>query len=196
MGLEHNKGEYTVTPEYDVTLPFVRLLAGPMDYTPGGFRNATRDQFKPQFVQPMVQGTRAHELAKYVVYLAPLEMVSDDPEAYEGQPEFAFLQKVPTVWDETRVLAGEPGKFITVAREKDGAWYVGSMTNWDARDVKVPLDFLGLGAYHVQIFADGADADRVATHVEISERSASRGESLNLHLAPGGGAAVILTPAQ
>jgi alpha-glucosidase len=165
MGLEHDKVEYTVTPGYDVTLPFVRLLAGPMDYTPGGFHNATRAEFKPQFVQPMVQGTRAHELAKYVVYLAPLEMVSDDPQAYEGQPEFAFLQKVPTVWDETKVLGGEPGQYITVARQKDGAWYVGSMTNWDARDIKLPLDFLGEGSYRAQIFADGADADRVATSV-------------------------------
>jgi alpha-glucosidase len=194
LGLEHDKVEYTVTPDYDVTMPFVRLLAGPMDYTPGAFRNATHDQFKPQFVQPMAQGTRAHELAKYVVYLAPLEMVSDDPEAYQGQPEFAFLQAVPTVWDETKVLNGEPGKFITVAREKDGAWYVGTMTNGDARDVKLPLSFLSRGTYRAQIFADGADADRVAAHVQISEKTVNRDDILNLVLAPGGGAAIILTP--
>ncbi len=194
MGLEHDKGEYLVTPDYDVTLPFVRLLAGPMDYTPGSFHNATRAQFKPQYIQPMSQGTRAHQLAMYVVYLAPLEMVSDDPEAYEGQPEFAFLQKVPTVWDETKVLGGEPGQFITVARQKDGLWYVGSMTNWDARDIHLPLAFLGQGSYRAQIFADGPDADRVATRVAISEQSVNRGDTLNLHLAPGGGAAVILTP--
>jgi len=196
MGLEHDKVEYSVTPGYDVTLPFIRLLAGPMDYTPGSFHNATRAQFKPQFIQPMSQGTRAHQLAMYVVFLMPLAMVSDDPEAYEDQPEFIFLQKVPTVWDETKVLGGEPGQFITVARQKDGAWYVGSMTNWDARDLNLPLDFLGQGSYRAQIFADGADADRVATSVQIRERSVNRSDSLSLHLAPGGGAAVILTPAR
>lgn len=196
MGLEHDKVQTIVTPGYDVTLPFTRMLAGPFDYTPGSFHNATRSQFKPQFIRPMSQGTRAHELAKYVVFLAPLEMVSDDPDAYKSQPSFAFIEKVPTVWDKTVVLNGAPGKFVTIARENHGVWYLGSMTNWDARDIKVPLGFLGQGSYHAQIFADGPDADRVATSVKISKRTVNGSGQIDLHLAPGGGAAVIFTPGQ
>ncbi len=196
MGLEHDKVQTIVTPGYDVTLPFTRMLAGPFDYTPGSFHNATRAQFKPQYIRPMSQGTRAHELAKYVVFLAPLEMVSDDPDAYKSQPSFAFIEKVPTVWDKTVVLNGAPGKFVTIARENHGVWYLGSMTNWDARDIKVPLDFLGPGSYQAQIFADGPDADRVATSVKISKRTVNGSGQIDLHLAPGGGAAVIFTPGQ
>jgi len=196
MGMEHDKVQTNVTPGYDVTLPFTRLLAGPFDYTPGSFHNATRAQFKPQYIRPMSQGTRAHQLAMYVVYLAPLEMVSDDPDAYKGQPEFAFLEKVPTVWDETKVLNGEPAQYITVARKHGNDWYLGSMTNWDSRDLKVPLNFLDKGSYRAQIFADGPDADRVATSVKISEKSVNSGDSLDLHLAQGGGAAVIFTPVE
>ncbi len=183
MGMEHDKVQTSVSPGYDVTLPFTRLLAGPFDFTPGGFRNVTRAQFKPRFIQPMAQGTRAHQLAMYVVYLAPLEMVSDDPEAYAGQPSFAFLQKVPTVWDETKVLNGYPGRYVTIARKHGNNWYLGSMTNWDARDLQVPLSFLGKGSYRAEIFADGPDADTVATSVKITEKTVKSGESLDLHLA-------------
>ena len=205
MGLEYSKWSDRITPEHDVTLPFTRMLAGPMDYTPGGFRNAARGQFKPRNVEPMTQGTRAHELAKYVVFESPLEMVSDYPEAYEGQPGFEFIEKVPTVWDDTKVLNGEPGKYVTIARQKDNVWYLGAMTNWDARDLEIPLDFLagrgGLRAartsgqeYEAQVLADGPDADKVATSLTISKRRVKAGDKLTVHLAPGGGLAVILTP--
>ena len=110
MGLEYSKWSERITPEHDVTIPFTRMLAGPMDFTPGGFRNAARGKFRPADIAPMTQGTRAHQLAMYVVYESPLVMVSDYPEAYEGQPGMEFIEKVPTVWDETRVLAGEPGQ--------------------------------------------------------------------------------------
>ena len=196
MGMEHSKVGSSVTPEHDVTLPFTRMLAGPMDYTPGSFHNAARGQFSTQWNQPMSQGTRAHQLAMYVVYLMPLAMVSDNPDAYQGQPEFEFIEKVPTVWDDTKVLNGEPGKFITIARKKEAAWYVGSMTNWDARDLKIPVDFLEEGSYEAKIFADGPNAERVATSVSISKRLVQKGDQLDLHLAPGGGAAIMLTPAK
>jgi alpha-glucosidase len=202
MGMEHDKlggllqdvWAGHVTPEHDVTLPFTRMLAGPMDYTPGSFRNATRNQFKVQWLKPMSEGTRAHQLAMYAVYEMPLAMVSDYPEAYEGQPEFEFIEKVPTAWDDTKVLNGEPGKFITIARRNGANWYLGSMTNWDTRELKIPLDFLGQGAYEAKIFADGPDADREATSVSISKKIITSGDQLDLHLAPGGGAAVIFTP--
>jgi alpha-glucosidase len=194
MALEYSKWSNRITPEHDVVLAFTRLLAGPADYTPGGFRNATREQFKPVMVEPMTQGTRAHELAKYVVYESPLVMVSDHPEAYEGQPGFEFIEKVPTVWDDTKVLSGEPPKFVITARQKNNAWYVGAMTNWDARDLEVPLSFLGAEEYDAQIFADGPDADKVATSLSITKKRVKASDKLNVHLGPGGGLAVILTP--
>ena len=205
MGLEYSKWSDRITPEHDVTLPFTRMLAGPMDYTPGGFRNTARGQFKARNLEPMTQGTRAHELAKYVVFESPLEMVSDYPEAYEGQPGFEFIEKVPTVWDNTKVLNGEPSQYVTIARQKDNVWYLGAMTNWDERDMEIPLDFLaGRGGsptaptsgqeYEAQIFADGPDADRVATSLSITKKIVRAGNRLNVHLASGGGLAVILTP--
>ena len=195
MGMEYSKWSTRITPEHDVTIPFTRNLAGPMDYTPGCFENATREQFRPRNVEPMCQGTRAHQLAMYVVFFSPLAMLSDYPESYDHQPGMEFLEKVPTVWDETRVPNGEPSKYVTVARRHGNIYYLGSMTNWDARDLEVPLSFLGSGEYQAQIFADGADADRVATSLDITSRRVSSGETLKLHLAPGGGAAAIFTPA-
>ena len=194
MGMEYSKWSTRVTPEHDVTLPFTRMLAGPMDYTPGCFNNATRSQFKPQRVQPMCQGTRAHQLAMYVDFLSPLVMLSDYPEDYDDNPGMAFLDKVPTVWDDTKVLNGEPAHFVTIARKHGDTWYLGSMTNWDARDLDVPLDFLGAGEYQAQIFADGPDAETNAKSLAISTRTVKVSDHLALHLASGGGAAVIFTP--
>ncbi len=194
LGLEQDKSNNGASPDHDVTLAFTRMLAGPLDYTPGAFHNATREQFKPQNIEPSSQGTRAHQLAMYVVYESPLAMVSDYPEAYEGAPEFEFIEKVPTVWDETKVLNGEPPNFVTIARRRGKIWYVGSMTNWDARDIEIPLNFLGAGEYRVKSFADGLDADRLATQVSIHEREVTHGEHLMVHLAPGGGWAAIISP--
>jgi len=196
QGLEYSKSTYRTTPEHDVTIPFTRMLAGPMDYTPGGFRNGTRETFKPSEIEPMTQGTRAHELAKFVVFESPLMVVADHPEAYKGQPGIEFIRKVPTVWDVTKVLNGEVGKFITITRQKDSVWFLGAMTNWDARDLELPLDFLGVGEFDAQIFADGADADRVATSLSISTKRVKASDKLNVHLASGGGLAVIFTPAK
>ena len=194
MGLEYSKWSERVTPEYDVTIPFTRMLAGPMDFTPGAFRNAARGEFKALDVAPMSQGTRAHQLAMYVVYESPLVMVSDYPEAYEGQPGLEFIEKVPTVWDDTKVLGGEPARFVAVARRHGDAWYLGAMTDWEARDLDLRLDFLGSGDYEALVFADGPDADKVATSLEVTRKTVTAAERLGLRLAPGGGAAVIITP--
>jgi alpha-glucosidase len=194
LGLEQNKSNYGATPEHDVSLAFTRMLAGPMDYTPGAFHNATREQFKPQNIEPSSQGTRAHQLALYAVFQSPLQMLSDYPEAYEGHPEFEFIEKVPTVWDDTKVLNGEPAKFVTIARQHGDAWYLGSITNWDSRSLEIPLSFLGEGNYQARIFADGDDADKVATSVAVSTKLVTANDKLTIHLAPGGGWAAILTP--
>jgi len=170
------------------------MLAGPMDFTPGGFRNAARGQFQIKDVEPMCQGTRAHQLAMYVVYDAPLVMLADYPEAYEGQPGLEFIEKVPTVWDETRVLSGSPGKSIVVARRKGDLWYLGAMTSWEPRDLTVPLDFPASGDYEARIFADGPDAAGEGTSLSVETKKIKAGEDLAIHLAPGGGLAVILTP--
>ena len=202
MGMEYNKWSERVTPEHDVTIPFTRMLAGPMDFTPGAMRNAARGKFKALDVAPMSQGTRAHQLAMYVVYESPLVMVSDYPEAYAGQPGLEFIEKVPVVWDETKVLGGEPAKFVAVARRSGDSWYVGVMTNWDARDVEVPLGFLGAGVgagvgageWEAKIFADGPAAETDGTSLSVSAVRISADKKMTLHLAPGGGAALILTP--
>ena len=194
MGMEYNKWTERVTPEHDVTIPFTRMLAGPMDFTPGAFHNAARGKFKAQDIAPMSQGTRAHQLAMYVVYESPLVMLSDYPEAYNGQLGIEFLEKVPTVWDDTKVLAGRPAEFILVARKSGTSWFLGGMTNWDSRDLEIPLGFLGPGTYVAQVFADGADADKTATSLNLVTKKVKAGDKLTVHLAPGGGVALILTP--
>ena len=194
MGMEYNKWSRRETPEHLVTIPFTRMLAGPMDYTPGCFNNATREQFEPRKIQPMCQGTRANQLAMYVVYLSPLEMVSDYPEDYLGQPGFEFLEKVPTVWDATRVLNGEPSEYVTIARRHGAEWFLGSMTNWTPRDLSIPLSFLGRGKWNAKIFADGPNASQNAKDLSIQTKQVTAGDALLLHLASGGGAAVIFSP--
>ncbi|HET7102134.1 MAG TPA: glycoside hydrolase family 97 catalytic domain-containing protein, partial [Terriglobia bacterium] len=195
LGMEFSKVSTKATPYHDVILPFTRMLAGPMDYTPGCFNNATKAQFKPRQVNPMCQGTRAHQLAMYAVFFSPLQMLSDYPEIYDHNPGMAFLDQVPTVWDETRAVNGDPGEYVTVARKKDGVWYLGSMTNWTPRDLNIPLNFLGSGTYQAQIFADGPDAAQNAKSLTISKKWVKSSDHLAAHLAPGGGFAVILKPA-
>lgn len=193
MGMEYSKWSERVTPEYDVTIPFTRMLAGPMDFTPGAMRNAARGKFKAEDIAPMSQGTRAHQLAMYVVYESPLVMVSDYPEAYANQPGLEFIEKVPTVWDDTKVLNGEPAKYVTIARRGGDNWYLGAMTNWDARDLEIPLSFLGAGEYEALVFADGPIAETDGTSLITSKKRVTAGDKLPVHLAPGGGAAIILT---
>lgn len=194
MGMEYSKWSTRTTPYHDVILAFTRMLAGPMDYTPGCFNNATRAQFKPSQVNPMCQGTRAHQLALYAVFFSPLQMLSDYPEIYDHSPGMAFLDEVPTVWDETRVVDGDPGEYVTIARRKGDKWYLGSITNWTPRKLDIPLSFLGTGAYLAQIFADGPDASQNAKSLVIMKQRVKAGSHLSANLAPGGGVAVILTP--
>jgi alpha-glucosidase len=177
------------------TFPFTRMLSGPMDYTPGGFDNVTREAFVARDKSPMVMGTRAQQLALYVVFEAPLAMVSDAPSAYANQPAFQFIRDVPTTWDETRSLDGEPGEFVIVARRHDKEWYLGSITNWTARDVRVSLDFLGNGKYSAEIYEDAADAAENPKRVAIRQQTANKDDTLTLHMVGGGGCAIRFVPA-
>jgi alpha-glucosidase len=194
--MEYNKWTERVTPGHNVTIPFTRMLAGPMDFTPGGFHNAARGKFQVRDIEPMAQGTRAHQLAMYVVYESPLVMVSDYPEAYDGQPGVEFIEKVPVVWDETRVLQGMPGRFVAIARRHGSSWYLGAMSNWDARELTLPLKFLNAGSFELTLFADGSTADTDGTSLSVTTRRVTAGDTLRLRLASGGGAAIILSPAK
>ena len=193
-GMEQSKAGRRDNPENRVTLPFTRMLAGPMDYTPGGFRNVTRNAFQPRMTLPLVMGTRAQQLAMYVVYQAAFQMVSDCPQAYENQPEFQFIKDVPATWDESRVLDGVPGQEVTMARRLGDKWFLGAMNNWEARDLKVPLNFLGHGRYKAEIYADAKDAAQEPTHVVMEHKTVSSSTVLKIHLAPGGGCAVRFVP--
>jgi alpha-glucosidase len=200
MGKEYLKWSARVTPTHNTTLPFTRMLAGPLDYTPGAFGNVTRDQFIPRDKEPMVPNTRAHELALYVVLESPLMMVSDYPEHYQNQDnqaqhDFEFIKQVPVTWDEVRVLTGRPMENITVARRSGNDWYVGSITNWDARAAQVPLSFLGEGKYVAEIYADAPDAGSDATHTTFTKQNVDRSTMLDVKMAPGGGNAVWIHPA-
>ena len=189
MGAEWDKMKTIITPEHNLMLPYTRMLAGPMDYTPGAFRNGTPATFQVRAVLPFVQNTRGQELAKYVVYDSPLQMVSDDPDAYRDAEGFDFIQRVPTAWDETRFLSGEPGKDIVLARRLGQTWYVGAMSASEAASTKrVPLGFLPAGRYKATIWEDGATPNDVTRR----EVDVTPGDGLTLQLAPAGGAAVVL----
>jgi len=196
MGLEYAKSSARITPDHDVMLPFTRMLAGPMDYTPGGFDNVTRAEFQPREIKPMVMGTRAHQLALYVVFDSPLMMASDYPEAYKGQKDFEFIKAVPSSWDETHVVDGKVGEFVTIARKKGADWYLGGITNWDSRDLSIPLKFLGPGEWVAEMYLDAPDADVNPKHTVISQFRVFAATVLKVNLAPGGGVAVRFSPAK
>jgi len=195
MGKEYSKWSSRVTPTHNTTLPFTRMLAGPMDYTPGAFGNANREKFVARNTMPMALGTRAHELALFVVFESPFEMVADYPENYQGQQAFNFIKQVPATWDEVRVLSGRPMEWITLARRSGKDWYVGSLTNWDERTVKAPLGFLGEGKYVAEIYGDAADSAQEATHSIYSKQAVDKTTVLNVHMVSGGGNAIWIHPA-
>jgi alpha-glucosidase len=194
LGLENNKAGRRDGPLNRVTFPFTRMLSGPMDYTPGGFDNVTRQDFVARDKRPMVMGTRAQQLALYVVFDEPLAMVSDAPSAYANQPGFRFIKDVPTTWDAIRVLNGEPGEFVTIARRHGEEWYLGSLTNWTSRDLRISLQFLGKGTYKAELYGDAADAGQNPKHIFVREQTVRSSDILVLHLASGGGCAIRFVP--
>jgi len=188
MGAEYNKWSKRATSRHNVMLAFTRGLIGPMDYTPGGFRNVTPEAFRIRGDLPFVQTTRAHGLAMYVVFFSPLGAVSDSPDTYAASPAgFDFIKAVPASWDETRYLAGETGEYIVLARRKGSRWYLGAMNSETPRKVTVSLDFLGSRGATMRLWSDGAQPDAPM----LTERRVADGEALTLDLAAHGGAAAI-----
>ena len=198
-GLEQMKWRTPETDQvtYDVTVPFIRMAAGPMDYTQGAMRNATKTNYRPVYNEPMSQGTRCRQLAEYVVFDSPFNMLCDSPSNYMKEEECVkFIASCPTVWDESHAVDGEIGKHITLARRSGDTWYVGALTGWDARDLTVDLGFLGEGDWTMEIFRDGINADKAAcdySHV-CAEVPADR--KVGIHLAPGGGWVARITKKQ
>jgi alpha-glucosidase len=187
-GMEWSKWSADAEPKHNVTLPFTRMFLGPMDYTPGAMRNATKATFAPIFSQPMALGTRCHQLAMYVVFESPLQMLSDSPSNYMKEPEIMdFLGPVPSEWDQTKVLGARIAEYVIVARRNGRDWYVGAMTDWTPRDLEIDLSFLPEGTFTMQAYQDGANADRNASDYKKTTSRVDRTTKLKLSLASGGG---------
>lgn len=194
-GLENAKWSNLPDPKHDVTLPFTRMVCGPMDFTPGAMKNATKKSFAPIFDEPMSQGTRCHQLAMYIIYESPLQMLADNPSNYKREPEcLHFLSQVPTEWDDTKVLDAKVGEYVIVARKNSDNWYVGGMTDWTPRDYKLDFKFLPEGNYTLEIYKDGLNADRAACDYKLEKRDISNKDIVDLHMAPGGGFALRISP--
>ena len=181
---------------YDVTAPFIRMVAGPMDYTPGAMVNAAPGNYRSINDTPMSFGTRAHQIAMYVVYEAPLQMLADSPGAYRANPEsLEFISAIPTVFDETRVISGEVGEYVAIARRKGDTWYVGALTSLTPRELKLPLSFLDLAVtYDAVTMSDGVNVNRNGGDCRKEERTVTSGSVIDVAMAPGGGFAAIITP--
>lgn len=192
-GLEHSKWSKFPTPEHNVTIPFIRMAAGPMDYTPGAMINHHPETFHPMMKSPMSMGTRCHQLAMYVVYESPLQMMCDSPTHYLREAECTqFISAMPTVWDETLVLAAKVADYIILARRSGRHWYMAAMTDGEEREFTIALSFLDKGQpYKAEIFQDGINAHRNGNDYQRLQQTVTGTDSLTLQLAPGGGWAAI-----
>jgi len=193
MGNEYNKWSLRVTPEHVTTLPFTRMLAGPMDFTPGGFLNRTPEKFQ-NGTPAQVLGTRAMQLAEFVVFDSPLMVACDHPDNYKGQLGEEFLKKVKTMWDETRILNGQIGEYITSARRSGNEWFIGTLNNSEARTLEIKLDFLGNGKYKIVAFQDDPESGVDAEKVMRTSKDVVKGDVVKFEMAPGGGFAAYLVP--
>ena len=195
-GLEQSKWDSTknIGPEHNVTLPFIRNAVGPMDYTPGAMINAQKESWRPIFERPMSLGTRCHQLAMYVVFTSPLQMLSDAPSNYYREPVcMEFLKQVPAVWTETKVLNAKTGDYVVIARKAaNGDWYIGAMTDWTPRDLTLDLSFLGKGNFTMDLWQDGINADRNANDFAKKTIQVPVDLKQTIHLAPGGGWVAII----
>ncbi|HEV7621079.1 MAG TPA: glycoside hydrolase family 97 protein, partial [Flavisolibacter sp.] len=192
-GAENNKWSNSITPEHNLTLPFTRMVAGSMDYTPGAMNNAGKKSFRDIFDRPMSMGTRCHQIAMYVVYESPLQMLADSPSNYYREEESTeFISKIPVTWDETHVLDAKVADYILIARKKDNTWYVGAMTDWTPREMAVDLSFLEKGNYTMEIMQDGINADRYGNDYKKTVLKVTKETKLKINLAPGGGWAAII----
>jgi len=194
-GMENNKWANENQPRYCVTLPFIRNQAGPMDYTPGAMRNATRSAFRPVWDNPMGMGTRVNQMAEYVVFDAPLQMLSDNPTIYLREPECTeFISKIPTTYDELLPLDGKVTQYVALAKRKGDTWFVAAMTNWSPREMTLDLSFLDEGVYRAEIFCDGVNADHDATDYRKEIIEVKKGDKLTVKLMDGGGWVARISP--
>ncbi len=195
FGLEQCKWADSKTDmvKYEVTIPFIRMLAGPMDFTQGAMRNGAYWCYFPSWNEPMSQGTRCRQLAEYMVFDAPFAMLCDAPTAYMQEPECTdFIAKVPTVWDETRILDGRVGEFIVSAKRKGDIWYIGAITDWNARTIEIDLKALGITSGTVTMFVDGPNAHRKGVDYQKKTVTVPADGKLKVELAPGGGTAIVV----
>jgi alpha-glucosidase len=175
-------------PRYDVTFPFIRGMAGQVDFTPGAMRNGTRENWVECYQNPVSMGTRCHQLACYVVHDSPFTMLCDAPTNYEReQPCVDLITSIPDTFNETRILQGELGSYIIVARRAGRNWYVGGQTNWDRREVTLSLDFLPAGSYQATIASDGINANHNAEDYSLRQQQLTPSDRLNIKMASGGG---------
>jgi alpha-glucosidase len=194
-GMEWSKWSAEAEPQHNVTLPFTRMFLGPMDYTPGAMLNTTKTSFAPLMHRPMALGTRCQQLAMYVVYESPLQMLSDSPSNYLREPEsMEFLAAVPTQWDESKALDGKIAQYVVVARRNGSDWYVGAMNNWMARELEIDFSFLPEGNFQMDAYQDGENADRMASDYKLVKSQVNRGTKLKIKMAPGGGWAARIHP--
>ncbi len=195
MGNENNKWSSDLTPRHNVTIPFIRMAVGPMDYTPGALVNTIPENHRISHFRPMGIGTRAHEVAKFVVFESPLQMLCDSPSRYRAERETTeFIVRIPSVWDQTIPLPSEIGEYVAIARRSGHQWFIGVMTNEEGRSLPVDFAFLPEGEYALEIFSDGANAHRYAEDYKCSRETIRSGETREVKLAPGGGWTGILTP--
>ena len=188
LGSEYNIWSDKANPPHDLLLPFIRMVSGPMDYEPGLLDNATKKTFRPIPEKVMSQGTRCHQLAMFVVYDNPMQIFSGNPSQGLLEPAFMeLLGSIPTTWDETIVPDARVGEYLITARKKDGDWYIGGLTNWDRRNLSLPLDFLDEGLYHATICSDGVNADRYPSDYLITEKTIRKNDTLTINMASGGG---------
>ena len=194
-GLENMKWGTDNQPDYDVTIPFIRMMSGPMDYTPGAMRNATKAGYRPSNDNPMSQGTRCHQLAMYIVFEQPLGMLADNPTTYMKEQESTdFIAKVPTTFDETVVLDGKVGEHVAIARKKGDTWYIGAMSSWTGNEITLDMSFLGSGSFEAEIFKDGVNANRNATDYKKEVIKVTSTDRLKVIMADGGGWAARIYP--
>jgi alpha-glucosidase len=194
LNLEYNKWDpIGSNAEHELTVPFIRMLAGPLDFHQGGFRSVLPQDFKPHNIAPVVMGTRCHQMAMYVVYEDALPMIVDYPEAYQGQEGFDFICGVPTTWDQTRVIDGTVGQELTIARRKGEEWYIGSMAGPSACELKIALSFLPGGAiYDAQIWAD--DPAQGPNAAAVQKRPVTSSDTLEIKMSIDGGHVIRLIP--
>ncbi|WP_346860316.1 glycoside hydrolase family 97 protein [uncultured Draconibacterium sp.] len=195
MGNEYNKWSLRVTPEHMCTLPFTRMLAGPMDFTPGGFLNRNPDKFL-NGTPANVLGTRCNTLAQFVIYDSPYTVACDHPDNYKGEVGVEFLQKVQAVWDDTKVLNGAISEYITMARRSGKNWFVGAMTNSEARELEITLDFLPEGEFKMTSFSDNKKTKQDAESAEKAERRVGKDDSVKIKMQAGGGFVAVFEPVE